>query len=179
MFETERLIIRTFSKEDSFDVFECCNDFEVAKTTLGIPWPYTQQMASDWISKLSQRERLGTSYEYAICLKQNPQKIIGCIALTDINPNAKRAEMGYWVNRKHWGKGIATEAAKFMINFGFEKLGLHSIIARYFDINYASGRVMQKCGMKYVGTIRDHEFRFDRYYNVGYYEILKTDKREQ
>ena len=66
-----------------------------------------------------------------------------------------------------------------MLEFGFKKLGLHSIIARYFDINPASGRVMEKCGMKYVGTIRDHEFRFDKYYNVGYYEITEDDEMER
>ena len=66
-----------------------------------------------------------------------------------------------------------------MIKFGFETLGLHSIIARHFDINPASGRVMEKCGMKYVGLMRDHEVRFDQYYNVCYYEITEGDKKEQ
>ena len=179
MFETERLIIRRFKIEDAADVWDCCNDFEVAKTTLGIPWPYTKEMAEGWIQKLAQREEEGLSYEFAICFKEDPNKIIGCIALTDVHSKAKRAELGYWVNRKHWKKGIATEAAKAMIAFGFDTLGLHSIIARYFDINPASGRVMQKCGMTYVGTMRDHEFRFDKYYNVGHYEMLATDKREQ
>ena len=177
MFETNRLVIRPFLREDAYDVYECCNDFEVAKTTLGIPWPYTQEMAESWIEKLAQREAAGTSYEFAICLKENPNKIIGCIALTDIHPVAKRAEMGYWLNRNYWKQGIATEAAKFMLEFGFDTLGLHSVIARYFDINPASGKVMQKCGLRYVGTMRDHEFRFEKYYNVGYYEILDTDER--
>ena len=179
MIETERLIIRRFKIEDAYDVYQCCNDYELVKTTLGIPWPYTKEMAESWITKVAQREEEGSSYEFAICFKENPNKIIGCIALNDVNPNAKRAEMGYWVNRKYWKQGIATEAAQYMIDFGFNKLCLHSIIARYFDINPASGRVMEKCGMKYVGTIRDHEFRFDKYYNVGYYEILNSDKREQ
>jgi RimJ/RimL family protein N-acetyltransferase len=178
MFETNRLIIRRFKIEDAYDVYDSCNDYEVVKTTLGIPWPYTLEMAESWINKLSIREEEGSSYEFAICLKEDPNKIIGCISLCDVNLRANRAEMGYWVNRKFWNKGIASEAGKFMINFAFDKLGLHSVIARYFDINPASGRVMEKCGMKYVGTIREHECRFDKYYNVGYYEILSTDKRE-
>ena len=177
MIETERLIIRRFVPEDANDVYEACNDFEMVKTTLGLPWLYTKEMAASWITKLSQREKEGTSYEYAICFKENPSIIIGCIALTDINPKARRAEMGYWVARKHWKKGVATEAAKAMLNYGFDELGLHSVIARYFDINPASGRVMEKCKMTYVGTIREHEFRFDEFYNVGYYEMLETDER--
>ena len=179
MFETERLIIRHFIPQDANDVYECCNDYEMVKTTLGLPWPYTKEMAECWIGKQPQREESGSSYEFAICLKENPNKVVGCVSLMDINPNAKRAEMGYWVGKKYWKKGIATEAAKGMLDFGFNKLGLHSIIARYFDINPASGRVMEKCGMTYVGTIREHEFRFDKYYNVGYYEMLETDLREQ
>lgn len=179
MIETERLIIRRFVPEDANDVYEACNDFEMVKTTLGLPWPYTKEMAESWIPKVAQREVDGTSYEFAICFKENPEKIIGCVALTDVNPRAKRAEMGYWVARKHWKNGIATEAAKAMLKFGFEEVGLHSVIARYFDINPASGRVMEKAGMTYVGTIREHEFRFDKFYNVGYYEMLETDEREQ
>ena len=179
MFETERLLIRPFKPEDANDVYDCCNDFEMVKTTLGLPWPYTLEMAQGWIQKVAQREEEGTSYEYAICFKDNPSKIIGCVALLDINPKAKRAEMGYWVGKQYWKRGIATEAAKAMIEFGFNSLNLNSIYARFFDINPASGRVMEKCGMTYVGTIREHEFRFDKFYNVGYYEMLDTDKREQ
>jgi len=178
MFETERLIIRRFTVEDIDDVYNCCNDFEVVKTTLGLPWPYTKEIAKNWICKLLEKEESGISYEFAICFKENPSKVIGCVSLMDINLRAKRAEMGYWVARKYWRQGIATEAAEVMIKFGFKQLGLHSIIARYFDINPASGKVMQKCGMKFVGIIRDHEFRFDKYYNVGYYEMLESDKTE-
>lgn len=175
MIETERLIIRHFVSEDAEAVFECCNDYDVVKTTLGMPWPYTKEMARGWISKQPQREKDGTSYEFAICFKEKPDKVIGCVSLMGFSPNARRAELGYWVGKKYWRQGIATEAAKAMLEFGFLQLGLHSIIARYFDINPASGRVMDKCGMTYVGTIRDHECRFDKYYNVGYYEMLETD----
>ena len=178
MFETERLIIRRFNISDADAVYEYCNDFEVVKTTLGMPWPYTKDMAEAWILKHPQREQEGLSYEFAICLKENPDKVIGCVSLMDINQKASRAEMGYWIGRKYWNQGYATEAAKAMIKFGFEEIGLNSIIARYFDINPASGRVMAKCGMTYVGTIREHEFRFDKYFNVGYYEMIRTDKRE-
>ena len=177
MIETKRLIIRRFTPKDANDVYEACNDFEMVKTTLGLPWPYTKEMAEGWISKVQEREQDGSSYEYAICFKENPNKVIGCVSLMDIHPRAKRAEMGYWVARKFWKQGVATEAAKAMLDFGFDKLDLHSVVARYFDINPASGRVMEKCGMTYVGTIREHEFRFDKYYNVGYYEILATDKK--
>ena len=175
MIETERLVIRRFKSEDYKDVYECCNDYDVVKTTLGMPWPYSEEMAKGWISKQPAREQEGRSYEFAICFKDNPNKVIGCVSIMDINPVAKRGEMGYWVGKKYWKQGIATEAAKVMLDFGFKKLGLHTIIARHFEINPASGKVMQKCGMTYVGTMRDNEIRFDEYHNVTYYEMLESD----
>lgn len=175
MIETNRLIIRPFNLSDSKKLFECCNDFEVVKTTLGIPWPYTKNIAKSWITAKEKEEKEGASYEYAICQKENKNEIIGCIALMGTNSPAKKAELGYWIERKMWNNGYATEAARAMIEFGFNKLNLNSIYARFFDINPASGKVMEKCNMKYAGTLRQHEYRFNNFYNIKFYEILKSD----
>ena len=172
MITTNRLIIRPFVMSDSKRLYECCNDFELVKTTLGIPWPYTEKMAESWIPQKEEDAKNGVSYKYAICMKDTPNNIIGCISLMGTNSLAKKAELGYWVERKLWGKGIATEAANAMIDFGFNTLKLNSIYARFFDINPASGRVMEKCGMTYCEMLRQHEFRFDQYYNIKYFEIL-------
>lgn len=175
MIITNRLIIRPFVVSDAKRVYECCNDYEVVKTTLGIPWPYSEKMAESWISRKEEETKEGSSHEYAICLKENPDNIVGCISLMGTNSAAKKAELGYWLERKLWGQGIATEAARAMIDFGFTTLKLNSIYARFFDINPASGRVMEKCGMTYAGMLRKHEFRFDQYYNIKFFEILKED----
>ena len=178
MIETKRLIIRPFVIDDSEMVYECCNDFEVVKTTLGLPWPYTKEIAEKWISKKDGEIKSGSSYELGICFKENPKKIIGCVALMGTNSLAKKAELGYWIKREFWNQGIATEAAKAIIDYGFNVLNLNSIYARYFDINPASGKVMEKCGMKFVGTFRQHEYRFEKFYNIKCYEILKTDNNK-
>ena len=80
MMENERLIIRPFTHDDAHDVYECCNDYEVVKTTLGMPWPYTEDMARGWINNQKARAKEGISYELAICFKDNPNKIIGCVS---------------------------------------------------------------------------------------------------
>ena len=175
MIETERLIIRQFKDEDYKRVYEVCNDYELAKTTLGIPIPYTEEIAKGFIEKTKQRIQENYSYELAVCFKNNPEKVVGCISLVGINPVARKAEMGYWVDRELWCKGIATEASQAIIKFGFEKLNLHSIMARHFKENLASGKVMQKCGMNYVGTMHDNEFRLNEFHDVVYYELLESD----
>ena len=169
LIETERLVIRSFKDSDYKKVYEACNDPELAKMTLGIPIPYTKQNAKDWIAKVKD------VYECAICFKDNLNCVIGCVSLVNLSERAQRGELGYWINQKYWGQGIATEAAKAMIKYGFETLNLNSIIARHFQHNPASGRVMQKCGMKYAGILREHERRFDTFYNVVYYDILKSE----
>lgn len=175
MFETERLIIRPFTLNDVDDLYECCNDFEMVKTNYGMAWPYTKEFAKQWIQM---QEKDENSFKFAVCLKDCPNKVIACVALQNIDKTAKRGEIGCWVARKNWGHGIAPEAMKTIINYGFKDLGLHSIFGRYFTSNLASGRIMEKCGMKYVGKIRDHVVWFDEYCDVGYYDILETDAIE-
>ena len=88
---------------------------------------------------------------------------------------SNKAELAYWVAKKYWNHGIATEAARAIIEYGFNTLNLNSIFARFLDNNPASGKVMQKIGMKYVGKMREHEYKSGQYYDVFYYEILKSD----
>jgi RimJ/RimL family protein N-acetyltransferase len=89
-----------------------------------------------------------------------------------MEPRDHRAELGYAYGRRHWGKGIGTEACKAVIDFGFQVKGLHKIYARHFVSNPASGRVMAKSGMEYEGTQKSHDFKDGRYEDVASYGIL-------
>lgn len=175
MIETERLIIRPFKNSDYKRIQQICNDYEVAKTTLSLPIPYTEDNAKSFIDYTLKSLEDNISYELGICLKNNPENIIGCIGVFNLNKISKKAEIGYWIDRNHWKQGIATEATKAIIDFAFNKLNLHSIIARFFEVNPASGKVMEKSGMKYVGKMHDHEFRLGNFHNVIYYEILNPN----
>lgn len=175
MIRTKRFIIRPFKSLDAEKVYEACNDFEISKTTLGIPFPYTLEDAKNFIEYTKNAISDKKSYELAICLKEDINEVVGCISLMGIKRPANRAELAYWVSKKHWNKGIATEAAKAMIEYGFNTLHLNSIFARFLNNNPSSGKVMQKIGMKYVGEMREHEFKNGKYCNVTYYEILRSD----
>lgn len=71
--------------------------------------------------------------------------------------------------------GIATEAARAIVEYGFNTLNLNSIFACFLDNNPASGKVMKKIGMKYVGKMRENEYKLGKYHDVYYYEIIKSD----
>ena len=150
--ETERLILRKISPKDARDMFEYSSDADVTKFLLWDPHPdlsYTME----YVDYLQERYALGDFCDWALILKSN-QKMIGTCGFTNIDlPNAS-AEIGYVLNPAYRGKGIIPEAAKAVIAFGFERLSLVRVSAICMKENAASLRVMQKCGMKTEGTLR-------------------------
>jgi ribosomal-protein-alanine N-acetyltransferase len=146
---TERLILRKFSTSDASDMYtNWASDKDVAKYTL---WRAnesvneTRSFLEDWQLRYENKQY----YRWAIVLKENMQ-VIGSISISGINNYLKCCDIGYTLSKKYWNIGIATEAAKCVIDFLVNSVGMHKIYA-YHDIeNYASGRVMQKCGMKYI-----------------------------
>jgi ribosomal-protein-alanine N-acetyltransferase len=88
-----------------------------------------------------------------------------------------RAELGYWCGATHRNQGMVTEAAREVIRFGFEELGLHKIAVGCVADNQASRRVIEKLGFRFVGTERDHFFRFGRWWDHLAFEMLVHDWR--
>ncbi|HKG93136.1 MAG TPA: GNAT family protein [Gemmatimonadaceae bacterium] len=86
-----------------------------------------------------------------------------------------RGELGYWVGAGMWGRGYATEAARAVVSFGFATLGLNRIQARHFLRNPASGRVLQKLGMRCEGMHRQAYRRWGRFEDVAVYAILASE----
>ena len=80
--------------------------------------------------------------------------MIGTCGFTRFDYSNNSAEIGYVINPEFRGRGIAGEAARRVIRFGFDELGLNRIEAKYMDGNVASRKVMEKIGMKYEGTMR-------------------------
>ena len=89
--------------------------------------------------------------------------MIGVIALEHdkYRPDAKSKEIGYSLSEDFWGQGIMTEAAKAIMKYGFEELGLEIIGICTGEINKRSQRVIEKCGFQYEGKIRKTYEVFD------------------
>jgi RimJ/RimL family protein N-acetyltransferase len=85
------------------------------------------------------------------------------------------AEIGYWIAVPYWGRGYATEAAAEIVRYGFEERNLQRVFACHFTRNPASGRVLQKAGMKYEGTLRQHVRKWDEYVDVAFYGVLRHE----
>ena len=101
--------------------------------------------------------------------------LIGDVVLYIGDARDRSAELGYFFRRDYWGLGYAPEAARAMINFGFEQLELNRIWSRCVVENPASARVMEKCCMTREGLLREHRFIKGRLADWLYYSILRRE----
>lgn len=170
---TSRLILRAFRREDARRVRELAGVFEIADTTGHMPHPYLEGMAEEWIGERGQEFASGVGATFAITLRETGD-VIGAISLSMYSPHPI-AELGYWVGVPYWNHGYTTEAARAVLEYAFAELKLNRVYASYFPRNPASGRVMEKVGMKYEGTLRQHFVRWDKPEDLVYYGILKTE----
>lgn len=170
---TERLQLRPLAPVDAPRIQLLAGDEAVSATALGIPYPLTAEDASVWVQEAQTGWASGRDYVFALIDKAEGI-MIGSAALT-VNPESKRADLGYWLGRAWWGQGYATEAASRLIQFGFEELRLNRIYANHNGGNFASGRVMQKIGMKYEGTLREHVWHRGRFVDLIYYGLLRSE----
>lgn len=172
--ETARLTLRPFVAADALLVQWFAGAREIADTTLSIPHPYPDGAAAAWIAIHRPAWEEGTSVTYAITLR-NTGALSGAVGLT-ITRAESLAELGYWVAVPCWNRGYCTEAARAVVTFGFDALGLHRIQARHLVRNPSSGRVLQKIGMRPEGIHRDAIRKWGRFEDVAVYGLLASER---
>jgi len=165
---TARLILRPLALADAADVQRLAGRFEVAGTTANIPYPYPDGAAEAFIAAQAAAWRDDGPVTWAITREG---ALIGCIGLQLVARAHGRVSLGYWIAHEEWNRGYATEAARPVVAWAFAE-GWHRVEATHLTRNPASGRVMQKLGMRYEGRMRDYFHRFDVWENVELYAIL-------
>ncbi|MBL7724318.1 MAG: GNAT family N-acetyltransferase [Chitinophagaceae bacterium] len=153
--ETERLLLRTFTTEDARLIYELNREPDVTRFT-GDPITdivHAQQVLEQVILP---QYVLYNHGRWAVHTKQ-ALEFIGWCGLKS-RPERNEIDLGYRFLKSTWGKGYATEAAFACIKYGFEKLGLKRIVGRAMPGNIASLKVLEKCGMTYIGEdmVDDH-----------------------
>jgi [ribosomal protein S5]-alanine N-acetyltransferase len=171
--ETERLTLRAFQLEDASAFEHLIAPKEVTDGTLSFPHPVPKGWGTERINRILERFEKGEHIELAICTRDSGD-LIGGIGL-GINVKHKRGHLGYWLGIQFWGKGYATEAARAVVTYGFQTLGLHRIEAGHYPRNPASGRVLEKIGMKFEGIMRGDVLKGDQFEDTVLYARLSTD----
>jgi hypoxanthine-DNA glycosylase len=173
--ETGRLLLRPFAPDDAPAVQRLVSDFEIARGAAGIPHPYPEGGAAAWIAPQGEAWRKGEAAVFAICRKESGERL-GAIGLR-LEAEHGRAELGYWIGRPYWRQGYATEAARAVVAFGFDTLGLHRIFAGVFSRNAASAAVLTQCGFRQEGRQRQHVIHWGERLDFDLYGLLRAEWR--
>ena len=150
---TERLMLREFRLDDEVAVHRYGSDEEVTRyLTWGPNSPTDTTAYLKRVARETAREPR-TSFTLAVATLEG--ELIGVANLTT-GDTQSTSELGYVLSRESWGRGYATEVARRLIVFGFNELGLRRITATCHPDNFASARVLEKAGLHFEGTQRDH-----------------------
>mgnify|MGYP001101757356 CR=1 FL=1 len=173
----ETIYLRQLHRNDAHAITIAANDWDVAKGTLTLPYPYTESDFLAFYDRVQARDDDHPQQTFCIVLRRS-DKIIGACGI-GIRDMHERAEIGYWVGKTYWGNGYATQATRCLINYGFTEHKLNRIAAEYFTDNPASRRVMEKAGMTFEGILRqklireNQHLQYREYKDVGVCAILR------
>ncbi|NVI97765.1 GNAT family N-acetyltransferase [Myxococcus sp. AM009] len=123
------------------------SDPAVSATT-HLPSPFPPGHAEAWIDTAMGARAKGEAFHFAMLHPQDG--FVGCCSLVALSPRARTAQLSYWVGRPYWGRGHATRAARWMLDFAFETLKLDRVRTCVLESNTASLRVLEKLGFEQV-----------------------------
>lgn len=129
---------------------------EIYDRTLRIPYPYTEPHGEAWLAIVEKStDRHGQPIDFAI--RDGSGKLIGCCGFDGLEvARTHKAEIGYWLAKPYWGRGIMSEVVPVACRWAFAEFGLAKITAWVFAFNAASARVLEKCGFKEEGYLKKH-----------------------
>lgn len=160
--------------QDAHDFQQLAGRREIADTMISIPHPCSLFQAQHWITTQCNASADGKCLPLAIesnCSRQ----LVGTVALRDIDQIHSCAELGIWIGSDWWGLGFGTEAARAIIRYAFDSLALNRVCAHHMVRNPASGRMLEKAGMKREGLLRQAVRKWGTFEDVVLLAILRSD----
>lgn len=155
---TKRLFLRPAWPEDAEALAATIADEVIVRNLATAPWPYALSDAREKIERDAE-----TPAHEASCLvflrTAGTPELVGSVGFGRWNARITIPEIGYWIARPHWGKGLAREAAEAVLEAAFLGVGHDMLGAGHFIDNPASGRVLRKLGFEPTGEIVPHHCR--------------------
>jgi ribosomal-protein-alanine N-acetyltransferase len=149
MIQTDRLILRPMTTDDTHHFFELNNDPEVVQYTGDLPFG-SENDALDFLKNYDQYTKYKTG-RMAV-LSKDDHTFLGWCGIK-FDPSSGEYDLGFRFYKKYWNQGFASEAAIASLKYGFETLNIPIILGRAMEQNLASIQVLKKCGMKYIGKM--------------------------
>ena len=159
--ETRRLLFRPWSVDDAEELFALASDPDVGPRA---GWPPHQSVEE---SREVIRTVFASDHVWAL-VEKSTGHIVGCMGYytheeSNIGIAEEEAEVGYWIGKPYWNRGLCTEALRAMVDYCFNTIGYLTLWSDFFVDNPASGRVMEKCGFRDTGEVNwlSHLYRGD------------------
>jgi len=173
-FYSKGIKLRRIMKSDLEDVYEYASDQITSEFLLWSPHP-SRDFTKKYLDHIDKKYRKAEFYDWGI---EYEGKMIGTCGFTCFCIDNNSAQIGYVLNKNYWGLGIAAEAVKMVMAYGFGDLSLNRIEARYMIENDASRKVMERCFMKPEGVLRSFVYCKHKYRDIGVYSILSDEYNE-
>lgn len=172
--ETERLILRRFTEDDTEAIFH--NWAKKPEVTYFLRWPAHTDISvtQEFVTREIERYNNDNCYSWGIGLKSD-NTLIGTIGAVGIREDLEIIQIGYCIGKVWWHKGYTSEALKRLIPFFFEEVGANRIESNHDPRNPNSGRVMRSAGLIYEGTLRGADYNNQGVCDASYYGILAAD----
>ncbi|MCX5970755.1 MAG: GNAT family protein [Coprothermobacterota bacterium] len=171
--QTERLLLRRMGVGDAEDLFSYASDPEVTRYVV---WETHCSLADSlaFLQYTEEQYRKKEVSSWGMVLRESG-RLIGTVGFVDWLPPHARAEIGFALGRRWWGRGLMSEAVREVLRFGFERMQLNRIQARCYLANHASARVMEKVGMTFEGIIREQLYEKGAFRDLKLYSILRRE----
>jgi 8-oxo-dGTP diphosphatase len=154
--KTDRLTLRPFKPEDAAGLHRLINNFDVAKMLELVAFPYSRDLADEWVAAAIADFASGAACHLAVTGHEGAQEVlVGAVGIT-INRASRVGRLGYWVGEKYWGHGVATEAATRLVSWAFANLEIDRMTASVATDNPASAAVLRRIGFRQTGAGQQH-----------------------
>jgi len=171
---TERLVLDDLAHDDLVNIQRIARDPNVMKYVL--IWLENNEQVAGFLQHAIDEAHREDRRDYVLVARLPGSREFVGLTFIEIDPDEPAtAEVGYILLPEFWKAGYASEILRAYLAFGFETLGMHRVYGKCDDLNHASAHVMEKCGLAYEGTIREHVWLRDHWRSTRYYGMLADE----
>jgi ribosomal-protein-alanine N-acetyltransferase len=168
---TERLILEDLTGQDLVNIQRIARDSNVMKYVL--IWLENDEQVAGLLQHAIDESQRADRIDYVLAARIPATGEFVGLTFIEIDPDQKStAEVGYVLLPEFWKAGYASEILRALLAFGFGKLSLHRIYGKCDELNHASAHVLEKGGLLYEGTLREHVWLRDHWRSTRYYGML-------
>lgn len=173
LLETERLRLNTVKESDVARFFDIMSRDKVTEY-YGMDSLRYEEEAVEVIRSFDLSFKVNRGIRWAIRIKETNQ-FIGTIGLNNLNPKAKKAEIGYELHPDYWRQQLMQEAIHSVLNYAFTELDLYRIGAVTFPENTSSNRLLEKLGFTVEGKLRGYLYQQNQSHDALIFSLLKPE----